>query len=44
MGRACSQNGEGRSGLKILTSKPKPTGRGGLGVDGRTILVWTLKR
>ena len=36
---------KGRSGLKILTVKP--TGKrhlGGLGVDGRTILEWTLKR
>ena len=36
---------EGRSAFKILTSKP--TGKrplGGLGVDGRTILEWTLKR
>ena len=31
--------GEGRSAFKILTGKPK----GGLGVDGRTILEWTLK-
>jgi hypothetical protein len=36
---------EGRSSFKILTGKP--TGKrplGGLGVDGRTILEWTLKR
>ena len=36
---------EGRSAFKILTGKP--TGRDlweGLGVDGRTILEWTLKR
>ena len=36
---------EGRSGFKILTGKP--TGNrplGGLGVDGRTILEWILKR
>ena len=36
---------EGRSVFKILTGKP--TGKrhlGGLGVDGRTILEWTLKR
>ena len=34
---------EGRSAFKILTGKP--TGkRGCLGVDGRTILEWTLKR
>ena len=35
---------EGRSAFKILTGKP--TGKrpwGGLGVDGRTILEWTLK-
>ena len=30
---------EGRSAFKILTGKPT----GGLGVDGRTILEWTLK-
>ena len=39
---------EGRSAFKILTGKPtgkKPLGGGGgLGVDGRTILEWTLKR
>ena len=29
---------KGRSAFKILTGKP------GLGVDGRTILEWTLKR
>ena len=34
--------GEGRSALKILTGKP--TGKRDLGVDGRTILEWTLKR
>ena len=36
---------EGSSAFKILTGKP--TGKrplGGLGVDGRTILEWTLKR
>ena len=34
---------EGRSAFKILTGKP--TGLwGGLGVDGRTIVEWTLKR
>ena len=36
---------ESRSAFKILTGKP--TGKrplGGLGVDGRTILEWTLKR
>ena len=36
---------EGRSAFKVLTGKP--TGKrpwGGLGVDGRTILKWTLKR
>jgi hypothetical protein len=36
---------EGRSVFKISTGKP--TGKnlwGGLGVDGRTILEWTLKR
>ena len=36
---------EGRSGLEILTGKP--TGKrllGGLGVHGRTILEWTLKK
>ena len=36
---------ETRSALKILTDKP--TGKrpyGGLIVDGRTILEWTLKR
>ena len=36
---------EGRSAFKILTGKP--TGKrplGGLGVDWRTILEWTLKR
>ena len=30
---------EGRSAFKILTLKPT-----GIGVDGRTILEWTLKR
>ena len=30
---------EGRGAFKILTGKPT-----GLGVDGRTILEWTLKR
>ena len=36
---------EGRSAFKMLTGKP--TGKRlwrGLGVDGRTILEWTLKR
>ena len=36
---------ESRSAFKILTGKP--TGKRpleGLGVDGRTILKWTLKR
>ena len=36
---------EGRSAFKILIGKP--TGKrplGSLGVDGRTILEWTLKR
>ena len=36
---------EGRSTFKILTGKP--TGQrpfGDLGVDGRTILEWSLKR
>ena len=36
---------EGRGAFKILTGKP--TGKRplvGLGVDGRTILEWTLKR
>ena len=36
---------EGRSAFKILTGKPtgkRPLGR--QGVDGRTILEWTLKR
>ena len=36
---------EGRSGFKILTGKP--TGKRPLkrpGVDGRTVLEWTLKR
>ena len=47
MGRACSQNGrgEGRSAFKILTNKPignRPLG--GLGVDGRKILEWILKK
>jgi hypothetical protein len=31
--------GEGRSAFKMLTGKLT-----GLGVDGRTILEWTLKR
>ena len=36
---------EGRSAFKILTGKPEETDLwGGLGVDGRTILEWTLKR
>jgi hypothetical protein len=30
---------EGRSAFKLLTGKPT----GGLGVDGKTILEWTLK-
>ena len=34
---------EGRSALKILIGKP-PKLWGCLGVDGRTILDWTLKR
>ena len=36
---------EGRSAFKILTGKPtgkRPLGR--LGVDGRTISEWTLKK
>jgi hypothetical protein len=36
---------EGRSAFKILTGKPtgkRPLGR--LGVGGRTIVEWTLKR
>ena len=36
---------KGRSAFKLLTGKP--TGKrplGDLGVDGRTILEWTLKR
>ena len=33
---------EDRSAFKILTGKPDLWG--GLGVDGRTILEWTLKR
>ena len=36
---------EGRSAFKILTGKPQERDLwGGLGVDGRTILEWTLKR
>jgi hypothetical protein len=39
---------EGRSAFKILTGKPVNLQErdlwGGLGVDGRTILEWTLKR
>ena len=36
---------EGRSAFKILTGKPTGKGPlGDLGVDGRTILEWTLKR
>ena len=36
---------EGRSAFKILTGKPTERDLGGgLGVDGRTILEWTLKR
>ena len=36
---------EGKSAFKILTGKPTEKRRlGGLGVDGRTILEWTLKR
>ena len=45
MGRQCIQNGKGRSGFKILMGKP--TGKipsGSLGVDGRTILEWTLNK
>ena len=33
---------EGRSAFKILTGKP--IGKRPLGVDGRAILEWTLKR
>ena len=36
---------EGRTALKILTGKPtrkRPLGK--LGIDGRTILEWTLKK
>ena len=36
---------EGRSAFKVLTGKPtRKRPLGGLGVDGRTILEWTLKR
>ena len=38
---------EGRSTFKILTGKPTVQERdlwGGLGVNGRAILEWTLKR
>ena len=36
---------KGTSALKILTGKPtKRDLWGGLGIDGRTILEWTLKR
>ena len=38
---------EGRSGFKILTGRLNLQERdlwGGLGVDGRTILEWTLMR
>ena len=36
---------EGRSAFKILTGKPQKRDlSGGLGIDGRTILEWTLKR
>ena len=37
---------EGRSTFEILTGKPtgKRPLQGGLGVDGRTILEWTLKK
>ena len=35
---------EGRSAFKILTGKQEIYLWGGLGVDGRTILEWTLKR
>ena len=36
---------EGRSAIKILTGKLQEGDLwGGLGVDGRTILEWTLKR
>ena len=44
MGRSCSQNGK-RSAFKILTGAPKKKNlEGGLGVDGRTILEWILKK
>jgi hypothetical protein len=33
---------EGRSAFKILSGKP--TGKRGLGADGRTILEWILKK
>ena len=36
---------EGRSTFRILTGKRTGKGLwGGLGVDGRTLLEWTLKR
>jgi hypothetical protein len=36
---------EGRSAFKFVTSKPTERDLwAGLGVDGRTILEWTLKR
>ena len=36
---------EGNSAFQMLTGKPTGRGlQGGLGVDGRTILEWTLKR
>ena len=36
---------EGMSAFKMLTGKPTERDLwGGLGVDGRTILEWTLKR
>ena len=36
---------EGRSAFKILTGNLEERDlKGGLGVDGRTILEWTLKR
>ena len=36
---------EGRNAFKILTGKPtgtKPSGR--IGIDGRTVLKWTIKK
>ena len=35
---------EGGSAFKILTGKPTGKRPLGLGVDGRTILEWTLKK